>query len=117
MTALELVSVEEPKWKFVAARALLTKLYKEAALHRSYKAYADRPYGDFYKLIKQLADIGIYRQELLEAYTPDQIRELGQAIDPACDELFDYIGLLTLAERIWPLISKGARWSCRRSAI
>ncbi|WP_374018506.1 ribonucleoside-diphosphate reductase subunit alpha [Paenibacillus thiaminolyticus] len=99
MTALELVSVEEPQWKFVAARALLTKLYKEAALHRSYKAYANRPYGDFYKLIKQLADIGIYRQELLEAYTPDQIRELGQAIDPACDELFDYIGLLTLAER------------------
>ncbi|BFH66193.1 ribonucleoside-diphosphate reductase [Paenibacillus dendritiformis] len=99
MTALELVSVEEPQWKFVAARALLTKLYKEAALHRSYKAYADRPYGDFYKLVKQLADIGIYRQELLEAYTPDQIRELGQAIVPACDELFDYIGLLTLAER------------------
>ncbi|WP_019419311.1 ribonucleoside-diphosphate reductase subunit alpha [Paenibacillus sp. OSY-SE] len=99
MTALEMVTKEEAEWKFVAARSLMTKLYKEAALHRNYKAYPDKPYGDFYKLVKQLADIGIYRQELLEAYTAEQIRDLGQAITPSCDELFDYIGLLTLAER------------------
>ncbi|MBD8499950.1 ribonucleoside-diphosphate reductase subunit alpha [Paenibacillus arenosi] len=99
MSALELVSREEPDWKFVAARSLLTKLYKEAAVHRNYKAYPDKPYGDFYKLIKRLVDIGVYRQELLDAYTPEQIAELGAAIEPVCDELFDYIGLLTLRER------------------
>ncbi|MGZ9585568.1 ribonucleoside-diphosphate reductase subunit alpha [Paenibacillus marinisediminis] len=99
MTALELVTREEPDWKFVAARALLTKLYKEAALHRNYKAYPDKPYGDFYKLVKKLVELGLYREEMLEAYTVEQIRELGAAIDPRGDELFDYIGLLTLAER------------------
>ncbi|UHA75053.1 ribonucleoside-diphosphate reductase subunit alpha [Paenibacillus sp. 481] len=99
MTALELVTKEEPDWKFVAARSLLTKLYKEAALHRNYKAYPDEPYGDFNKLIKKLVDIGVYRADLLEAYTPEQIRDLGEAINPTCDETFDYIGLLTLAER------------------
>ncbi|MCY9541795.1 ribonucleoside-diphosphate reductase subunit alpha [Paenibacillus alvei] len=99
MTALELVTKEEPDWKFVAAHSLLTKLYKEAALHRNYKAYPDKPYGDFYKLITRLCDLGIYRQELLEAYTPEQIRELGQSIQAEYDQIFDYIGLLTLAER------------------
>ncbi|MEW9103843.1 ribonucleoside-diphosphate reductase subunit alpha [Paenibacillus sp.] len=99
MTALELVTKEEPDWKFVAAHSLLTKLYKEAALHRNYKAYPDKPYGDFYKLITRLCDLGIYRQELLEAYTPEQIRELGQSIQVEYDQIFDYIGLLTLAER------------------
>lgn len=99
MTALEMVTKEEPDWKFVAAHSLLTKLYKEAALHRNYKAYPDKPYGDFYKLISRLCDLGIYRQELLEAYTPEQIRELGQSIQAEHDLIFDYIGLLTLAER------------------
>ncbi|NMM54967.1 ribonucleoside-diphosphate reductase subunit alpha [Paenibacillus aquistagni] len=99
MTSLELITREEPDWKFVAARSLLTKLYKEAAIHRNYKAYPDKPYGDFYKLIRALVDLGVYREELLEAYTEDHIRELGAAIEPNCDELFDYIGLLTLSER------------------
>lgn len=99
MTALEMVTKEEPDWKFVAAHSLLTKLYKEAALHRNYKAYPDKPYGDFYKLISRLCNLGIYRQELLEVYTPEQIRELGQSIQAEHDLIFDYIGLLTLAER------------------
>ncbi|MDK8183446.1 ribonucleoside-diphosphate reductase subunit alpha [Paenibacillus sp. UMB4589-SE434] len=99
MTALELVTREEPDWKFVAARSLQTKLYKEAALNRSYKAYPDKPYGDFLKLVRSLVTIGVYREELLACYTPEQIRELGTAIEPQCDELFDYIGLLTLRER------------------
>ncbi|WP_195574587.1 ribonucleoside-diphosphate reductase subunit alpha [Paenibacillus sp. 1001270B_150601_E10] len=99
MTSLELITREEPDWKFIAARSLLTKLYKEAAVHRNYKAYPDKPYGDFYKLVKTLVDLGIYRKELLAAYTVEQIRELGAAIEPHCDEWFDYIGLLTLRER------------------
>lgn len=99
MASLELVTKEQPEWKFVAAHALLTKLYKEAALHRHYKAYNDKPYGDFYKLILQMCNLGIYRSELLEAYSPEQIREIGNSIKPDCDYIFDYIGLLTLAER------------------
>ena len=49
--------------------------------------------------ISDLCKSGIYREELLEYYTKEQIDELGEAIDPSCDLLFDYIGLLTLSER------------------
>ncbi|PAD72418.1 ribonucleoside-diphosphate reductase subunit alpha [Paenibacillus campinasensis] len=99
MSALELVTKEAPEWKFAAARALLTSLYKKAAVNRRYKAYSDRPYGAFYPLISELVSKGVYREELLTAYTPEQIAELGECIDYKRDLLFDYIGLLTLQER------------------
>ncbi|MGG6311595.1 ribonucleoside-diphosphate reductase subunit alpha [Paenibacillus macerans] len=99
MSALELVTKEEPDWKFAAARSLLTSLYKKAAVSRRYKAYPEEPYGSFYHLITDLCKLGIYREELLECYTKEQIEELGRTIDPSCDLLFDYIGLLTLTER------------------
>ncbi|WP_433945287.1 ribonucleoside-diphosphate reductase subunit alpha [Paenibacillus sp. SN-8-1] len=99
MSALELVTKEEPDWKFAAARALLTTLYKKAANNRRYKAYPEEPYGSFYHLIVDLTKAGIYKEDLLEVYTKEQIEELGEMIDPSRDLLFDYIGLLTLAER------------------
>ncbi|MEN1989834.1 MULTISPECIES: ribonucleoside-diphosphate reductase subunit alpha [Paenibacillus] len=99
MSALELVSKEEPNWKFAAARSLLTSLYKKAANNRRYKSYPDEPYGAFYPLIVDLVKKGIYREELLECYTKEQIDELADCIDYRNDLLFDYIGLLTLAER------------------
>ena len=99
MSALELVTKEEPNWKFAAARSLLTTLYKKAAHHRRYKSYADEPYGALHPLITDLVHKGIYREELLEYYTKEQIQELGELIDYKRDLLFDYIGLLTLTER------------------
>ncbi|WMT41525.1 ribonucleoside-diphosphate reductase subunit alpha [Paenibacillus sp. D2_2] len=99
MSALELVTKEEPEWKFAAARALLTTLYKKAAVNRRYKSYPEEPYGSFYHLITDLCKSGILREELLECYTKEQIEELGETINPSCDLLFDYIGLLTLSER------------------
>ncbi|AIQ10943.1 ribonucleoside-diphosphate reductase subunit alpha [Paenibacillus durus] len=99
MSALELVTKEEPDWKFAAARSLLTSLYKKAAVNRRYKAYPDEPYGALYPLIAGLVKKGVYREELLTAYTKEQIEELGACIDPSRDLLFDYIGLLTLSDR------------------
>lgn len=99
MSALELVTKEEPDWKFAAARSLLTSLYKKAAVNRRYKAYPEEPYGSFHHLITELCKIGVYREELLTHYTKEQIEELGRTIDPSRDLLFDYIGLLTLTER------------------
>jgi ribonucleoside-diphosphate reductase alpha chain len=99
MSALEMVTREEPNWKYAAARALLTSLYKRAAVNRRYKSYPRRPYGAFYPMVADMVQRGLYREELTQAYTREQIEELGAVIDPSRDLLFDYIGLLTLAER------------------
>lgn len=99
MSALELVTKETPEWKFAAARALLTTLYKKAAVNRRYKSYSHDPYGTFFPLVEDLVNRGIYRKELTEVYSRQDIEELGEEIDHERDLLFDYIGLLTLQER------------------
>ncbi|GAK42105.1 ribonucleotide-diphosphate reductase subunit alpha [Paenibacillus sp. TCA20] len=99
MSALELISKEEPNWKFAAARSFLTSLYKKAAFNRNYKSYTDKPYGSFYNLITTMVEKNLFRKELLEAYTKEEIEELEATISPENDLLFDYIGLMTLNER------------------
>lgn len=99
MTALELISVEEPDWTFVASAAYLTKLYKEAAINRGYKSYHNQRYGSFYKLLKALRDKGIYKEELCDKYTYGEIQELEKEMVVERDNLLTYIGLLTLDER------------------
>ena len=80
------------------ARSFLTSLYKsghqppiQSLPGRTIRCLLSAHYGTCTK--------GIYREDLLTSYTKEQIEELGECIDPSRDLLFDYIGLLTLAER------------------
>ena len=96
-TALENIDEASPEWSYIAAKAYLRRLYKQAARSRAYSA--DDKYGDFYGLIKTLASKGIYSGTLLEKYSRDEIREIGELIDPDKDLLFDYPGLQLLSSR------------------
>ncbi|MBU9723247.1 MULTISPECIES: ribonucleoside-diphosphate reductase subunit alpha [Bacillaceae] len=96
--ALNRISMSEPDWTYVAAQVHLQQLYAEAAKVRGYNHYSTA-YGDFYSLIKRLTDIGIYSSNLLNDYTKAEIKELGRAIDPEKDHLFQYVGLFLLADR------------------
>ncbi len=96
-TALENVDEASTEWTYVAAKAFLLRLYKQAARNRSHSA-SDK-YGDFYGLIKTLASKGIYSGTLLEKYSREEIRELAELIDPERDLLFDYPGLHLLSTR------------------
>lgn len=96
-TALENVDEAGVHWTYVASKALLFSLYKEASKNRSYDA--SEKYGDFYGLQKRLAGLGIYSKDILEKYSHDEIKELGKIIDPTRDMLFDYNGLFLLSDR------------------
>ncbi|MGI2328257.1 ribonucleoside-diphosphate reductase subunit alpha [Planococcus sp. YIM B11945] len=95
--ALNRISMTEPNWTFVAAELYLEGLYQSAANSRNYEAVLK--YGSFYELIEKLSRIGIYSNELLAAYTKEEIDALGSEIDPERDLLFNYIGLFLLADR------------------
>lgn len=99
MTAVELISIEEPDWTFVASLAFSNNLYKEAALNREYKAYPANPYGSFSNLIKKMVSKGIYKEEMISEFTEQELRKLEEIIDYKNDKLFDYIGIVTLQER------------------
>ncbi|NGP46265.1 ribonucleoside-diphosphate reductase subunit alpha [Bacillaceae bacterium SIJ1] len=97
LSALENITADEPDWTFFAARVYLDGLYKKAARSRGYEP--EQKYGSFLELINVLSSMDIFSTHLLDNYTAEEIAELEKAIDPAKDETFTYIGLLTLAER------------------
>ncbi len=83
-------------WQYVAARLLMSDLYKEAAINRGYYHFG---YGDFTELIHKLLDLKCYGDYLLTEYTEEEIIELGAYIKPERDLLFNYEGLKLLADR------------------
>ncbi|MEV3047479.1 ribonucleoside-diphosphate reductase subunit alpha [Paenibacillus larvae] len=103
--AVECITKDEPEWTFPAAAAYLQELYYIAAQNRSYSltfrngVIEGSPYGSFYELISMLCEKGIYKAELIDSYSREEIEDLGRAIQPEKDKLFPYVGLITLAER------------------
>lgn len=96
-TALENVDEASPEWTYVASRAYLLRLYKQASRNRSYDA-RDK-YGDFYGLLKTLGSKGIYSAALLAKYDREEIMALSELIDPERDNLFDFPGLHLMSTR------------------
>ncbi|GGH81865.1 ribonucleoside-diphosphate reductase alpha chain [Pullulanibacillus pueri] len=95
--SLNHIAMDQPKWTFAAAHLYLNALYKEAAENRKYDA--EQKYDRFYELIETLTKKGIYSSKLLDSYSHQEIDDIAHAIDPKCDELFNYIGLFLLADR------------------
>ncbi|MEH7376279.1 ribonucleoside-diphosphate reductase subunit alpha [Neobacillus drentensis] len=95
--AINQVAMDQPNWTFVAARLYLNELYGKSAKSRGYNR--SLKYGDFYRLIKELTDKGIYSNDLLSLYSKDEIDQLAKEINPDKDLLFNYIGLFLLADR------------------
>ncbi|MFJ5622579.1 ribonucleoside-diphosphate reductase subunit alpha [Peribacillus loiseleuriae] len=100
--ALESVDIDAPDWTFVAAAELLNSMYREAQANRGYEGIK---YGSLYELIHLMSSVQdgqrypVYKAELLDAYTKEEIDELGSTIDPEKDKLFSYIGLYLLNDR------------------
>ncbi|WP_040203522.1 ribonucleoside-diphosphate reductase subunit alpha [Neobacillus jeddahensis] len=95
--ALHQISMEEPNWTFLAAQLYVDELYRQVAETRGYPH--DKKYQDFYSLITTLTRRGIYSEELIQAYTKEEIESLGAEIAPERDQFFQYIGLFLLADR------------------
>lgn len=94
--AAEQINATTPQWDKVAAKLFLYDMVKEAGIHRGYKRYG---YGNFYRMIVDLTDKGLYDSLILEHYTRLDIEELGSYIKPERDDLLTYVGINTLAKR------------------
>ena len=90
------VKTTNVNWQYVAARLLMSDLYKEAAINRKYRHFG---YGDFTELVRLLVEQQYYGEFLLEEYSAEQLSELGAYIKPERDLLFNYEGLKLLADR------------------
>lgn len=91
------VDVTAPEWEFFAARLYLHRLYKRASRNRFYDVA--QKYGSYVGLQESLADRNVYSNDILRAYSKEELEEAGRMIEPGRDLLFNYNGLYLLATR------------------
>ncbi|WP_046174470.1 ribonucleoside-diphosphate reductase subunit alpha [Domibacillus indicus] len=97
LEALSFMDEEEPYWTFVAARIYLQQIYRAIAGKRGLTP--EHVYGDFASHIYRETEKGLYDKRLIDAYTKQELEEIGRLIEPARDQLFTYIGLKMLIDR------------------
>lgn len=83
--AVSMTSFEESDWTYAAGRLLMMETEREVFHKRGFS------YGDFYKTVKTLTEKNIYDNRLLK-YSEEEIKILGNIIDPERDMLYDYAG-------------------------
>ena len=91
------VDVTAPEWEMFAARLYLHRLYKRASRNRFYDV--EQKYGSYVGLQESLADRNIYSNDILRAYSKEELQEAARMIDPERDRLLAYNGLYLLATR------------------
>ncbi|EBU7586236.1 ribonucleoside-diphosphate reductase subunit alpha [Salmonella enterica subsp. enterica serovar Montevideo] len=90
-SAADLISPETPNYSNVAARLNLFKLRKDA--------FGQYEYPNFYNHIVSNVSRGVYDEDLLKFYTPEEIVELSVYIKPKRDEYFGYAATVQLASK------------------
>lgn len=88
------ISAKTPEFSDFSASVYRRYLYKQAGKSRGFNYH--HGYGDYYTLVKKLVEEGKYTDELLEVYTEEELKELGELIDVSKDRLFSYSGLQML---------------------
>ena len=99
LAALSLTSVEEPDWKNAAGRLRLFELYKQTAISRGSNHTGSHAPYDYLNFLGFAIDNNIYSRDILEHYTPDELREAASFINPDFDLLYDYAGINLLIKR------------------
>lgn len=91
------IEINEPEWDNLSLRLYLKALYKQAQRNRFYISTSG--YGDYKGLQHSLVQHGVYSPAIIEKYSPEEMNEAGNLIDPSKDLLFSYNGLRLLATR------------------
>jgi ribonucleoside-diphosphate reductase alpha chain len=101
LSALSLATLEEPDWKYVAARLKLFDIYKNIVILRKLgnKGHPFYVKSLFKGYVKTSVEKGIYTKSLIEKYTDDELDQLANAINPNYDLLYDYAGMNLLSRR------------------
>ncbi|MGL5427426.1 MAG: ribonucleoside-diphosphate reductase subunit alpha [Cetobacterium sp.] len=83
--AVSMTSFEESDWTYVAGRLLMMETEREVFHKRGFS------YGQLFKSISKLVEIGIYDDRLL-SYSKSEVEELEKEIDTSRDMMYDYAG-------------------------
>ncbi len=92
-TAANKISEMFPIWDEVAKRLYIQKIYKEVwGIKRSEYPF----YGE---VLKKGTQYGVYDKTIIDSFTPEEIQELNDYIDPERDFDLDYLGLRVFMDK------------------
>ena len=92
--AVELTTLDAPKWEYIAGRLLCFKLNKDIAAETNSLGV-----NSFYDKLRFLTDEGLYGDYILAAYSKEEINEAQTFMKPERDTLLNYSGLDLLSKR------------------
>ncbi len=93
-SAIELTDKEAPKWEMIAGR--LFNAYYLRGVRQQYETLGLSRYSD---RMAYLAEQGLCSAQMTQVYSPAELDEAYQMIDPSRDLLFPYAGLELLTKR------------------
>lgn len=89
-SAIDLISVENTKWQFIAGRLSLIDLYKQASINRKMDVRKIYEPEQFLKLFKTYIDKGLYYEDFFKYYTEEDILTAGKYLKKATDFEYNY---------------------------
>ncbi len=98
-SAIDLISVENTSWQFIAWRLALIDLYKEASNNRSMdikKIYEAKHYAS---LFDEYVSKGLYSKNFYDYYTKEDILEAGKYLKKEYDFEYNYTTILMYKKR------------------
>lgn len=97
--AVNLISMENIHWQFIAGRFLTIDLYKKASRERNIELkdlYTPKAFADF---VKEYVDAGRYYEDFFKYYSMEDILKAGEYLVPERDMEYGYTTLLMLNKR------------------
>lgn len=92
--ANERTTESSPQFSLLSKYTLLKQLYKKVAKNRGY--HYGHEYKDYAQFVHDMVEARVYNEELIEAYSFEELEIAGSWLDRAKDELFSYAGLFLL---------------------
>lgn len=98
-SAIDLITIENTSWQFIAGRLALIDLYKEASKNRGMdikKIYEPKHYLE---LFKEYVDKGLYSKDFFDYYSEEDVLEMGKYLKKETDMSYNYTTMLMYKKR------------------
>ncbi|MDF1682517.1 MAG: ribonucleotide reductase N-terminal alpha domain-containing protein [Patescibacteria group bacterium] len=98
-SAIDLISVENTSWQFIAGRLALIDLYKEASNNRNMDIKKIYEAKHYLSLFKEYVKSGLYSKDFFNYYSEEDILEAGKYLKKENDFEYNYTTMTMYRKR------------------
>ncbi|MCH2188372.1 ribonucleoside-diphosphate reductase subunit alpha, partial [Candidatus Gracilibacteria bacterium] len=98
-SSIDLITVENTSWQYIAGRLTTIDLYKEASKNRGMDITKIYDENEYVKLFEEYVEKELYYKDFFKYYSKDQILEAGKKLKKDTDLSYNYTTLLMYKKR------------------